>query len=176
MLPYYPYRRLFYIWEIYRTYFWHRPGKKNTGIYTTGWSWLSSDAILESFHDTILNIAGLGPIFGAIMGQNLEQHHFYGSYLEVSSLEQYIDYLAGMLSLRHNGESLPEIIGHYLGHNFKQFMRGFTVILQWWFWWVQYSLPVLRIIIRDWPGTFEYDFLDYCSIHLLHFGCIVANR
>ena len=39
------------------------------------------------------------------------------------------DYMAGMLSLREKGESLPEIVGRYLGPHFKQFMRGFTVIL-----------------------------------------------
>ena len=39
------------------------------------------------------------------------------------------DYLAGMLSLRNGGESLPEIIGRYLGTTTKQVMRGFTVLL-----------------------------------------------
>ena len=39
------------------------------------------------------------------------------------------DYFAGMLSLRNGGESLPEIIGRYLGLTTKQVMRGFTVIL-----------------------------------------------
>jgi carbon starvation protein CstA len=34
-----------------------------------------------------------------------------------------------MLSIRHGGESLPEIIGRYLGMTTKQVMRGFTVIL-----------------------------------------------
>ncbi len=34
-----------------------------------------------------------------------------------------------MISLRHNGESLPETIGRYLGVTTKQIMRGFTVIL-----------------------------------------------
>lgn len=34
-----------------------------------------------------------------------------------------------MLSLRHGGESLPEIIGRYLGLTTKQIMRGFTVLL-----------------------------------------------
>jgi len=37
------------------------------------------------------------------------------------------DYLAGMLSLRHGGESLPEIIGRYLGMTTKQVIRVFTV-------------------------------------------------
>ena len=39
------------------------------------------------------------------------------------------DYFAGMLSLRNGGESLPEIIGRYLGVTTKQVMRGFTVVL-----------------------------------------------
>ena len=39
------------------------------------------------------------------------------------------DYLSGMLSIRHDGESLPEIIGRYLGLPTKQLMRGFTVVL-----------------------------------------------
>ena len=39
------------------------------------------------------------------------------------------DYLSGMLSIRHEGESLPEIIGRYLGLPTKQLMRGFTVVL-----------------------------------------------
>ena len=39
------------------------------------------------------------------------------------------DFLSGMISLRNGGESLPETIGRYLGVNFKQFMRGFTVLL-----------------------------------------------
>lgn len=76
-----------------------------------------------------LNIAGVGPIFGAIMGA------MYGtaSYLWIvlgSILAGAVhDYLSGMLSLRNGGESLPEIIGRYLGLTTKQVMRGFTVLL-----------------------------------------------
>ena len=39
------------------------------------------------------------------------------------------DYLSGMLSLRNSGESLPELIGRYLGLPTKQVMRVFSVIL-----------------------------------------------
>ena len=39
------------------------------------------------------------------------------------------DYFAGMLSLRNGGESLPEIVGRFLGMTTKQVMRGFTVVL-----------------------------------------------
>lgn len=76
-----------------------------------------------------LNIAGLGPIFGAIMGAKFGTASFLWIVLGTIFAGAVHDYLAGMLSLRHNGESLPEIIGRYLGNNFKQFMRGFTVIL-----------------------------------------------
>ncbi len=76
-----------------------------------------------------LNIAGLGPIFGAIMGAKFGVASFIWIVLGTIFAGAVHDYLAGMLSLRHQGESLPEIIGRYLGNNFKQFMRGFTVIL-----------------------------------------------
>ena len=76
-----------------------------------------------------LNIAGLGPIFGAIMGAKFGVASFLWIVLGTIFAGAVHDYLAGMLSLRHQSESLPEIIGRYLGNNFKQFMRGFTVIL-----------------------------------------------
>ncbi len=76
-----------------------------------------------------LNIAGLGPIFGAIMGAKFGTASFIWIVLGSIFAGAVHDYLAGMLSLRNSGESLPELIGRYLGMNFKQFMRGFTVLL-----------------------------------------------
>lgn len=76
-----------------------------------------------------LNIAGLGPIFGAIMGAKFGTSSFLWIVLGTIFAGATHDFLAGMLSLRHDGESLPELVGRYLGHNFKQFMRGFTVLL-----------------------------------------------
>lgn len=76
-----------------------------------------------------LNIAGLGPIFGAIMGAKFGTASFLWIVLGSIFAGAVHDYLSGMLSLRNKGESLPEIIGRYLGSNFKQFMRGFTVVL-----------------------------------------------
>lgn len=76
-----------------------------------------------------LNIAGLGPIFGAIMGAKFGTASFLWIVLGSIFAGAVHDYLSGMLSLRHRGESLPEIIGRYLGSNFKQFMRAFTVLL-----------------------------------------------
>lgn len=76
-----------------------------------------------------LNIAGLGPIFGAIMGAKFGTASYLWIVLGSIFAGAVHDYLSGMLSLRHGGESLPEIIGRYLGMTTKQIMRVFTVLL-----------------------------------------------
>ncbi len=76
-----------------------------------------------------LNIAGLGPIFGAIMGAKFGAASFIWIVVGSIFAGATHDYLAGMISLRHNGESLPETVGRYLGNNVKLLMRGFTVVL-----------------------------------------------
>lgn len=76
-----------------------------------------------------LNIAGLGPIFGAIMGAKFGTASYLWIVFGSIFAGAVHDYLAGMLSLRNGGESLPEIIGRYLGMTTKQVMRGFTVLL-----------------------------------------------
>lgn len=62
-----------------------------------------------------LNIAGLGPIFGAIMGAKFGESCFLWIVLGSIFAGATHDYLAAMLSLRHDGESLPELTGRYLG-------------------------------------------------------------
>ena len=76
-----------------------------------------------------LNIAGLGPIFGAIMGAKFGTSSFLWIVFGTIFAGAVHDFMAGMISLRHNGESLPETIGRYLGVTAKQVMRFFTVIL-----------------------------------------------
>lgn len=76
-----------------------------------------------------LNIAGLGPIFGAIMGAKFGTASYLWIVLGSIFAGATHDYFSGMLSMRHGGESLPEIIGRYLGVTTKQVMRGFTVVL-----------------------------------------------
>lgn len=122
-----------------------------------------------------LNIAGLGPIFGAIMGAKFGTASFLWIVLGSIFAGSVHDYLSGMLSLRHNGESLPEIIGRYLGVNFKQFMRGFTVILM-----VLVGSRVCgracRLAGKADTGTSGYYFLDHCRVLVLHPGDLVAGR
>ena len=76
-----------------------------------------------------LNIAGLGPIFGAIMGAKFGTASYLWIVLGSIFAGAVHDYLSGMLSMRHDGESLPELIGRYLGVGAKQVMRVFTVVL-----------------------------------------------
>lgn len=76
-----------------------------------------------------LNIAGLGPVFGAIMGAQFGTASYIWIVAGTIFAGATHDYLAGMLSLRHNGESLPDTVGRYLGLGAKRVMRVFTVVL-----------------------------------------------
>lgn len=76
-----------------------------------------------------LNIAGLGPIFGAIMGAKFGAASYLWIVFGCIFAGAVHDYLAGMMSLREGGESLPDIIGRHLGMKAKTVMRIFTVIL-----------------------------------------------
>lgn len=76
-----------------------------------------------------LNIAGLGPIFGAIMGVMFGPAAFLWIVLGTIFAGAVHDYLAGMLSLRNGGASLPELVGGQLGSGVKQSMRVFTLLL-----------------------------------------------
>ena len=76
-----------------------------------------------------LNIAGLGPIFGAIMGVMYGPAAFLWIVFGTIFAGAVHDYLAGMLSLREGGASLPEIVGHQLGGKIKNVMRVFALLL-----------------------------------------------
>lgn len=76
-----------------------------------------------------LNIAGVGPIIGAIMGAQFGTASFLWIVLGSIFAGAVHDYLSGMISLRTKGSSLPEIHGMFLGNGVKQVMRGFTVLL-----------------------------------------------
>lgn len=76
-----------------------------------------------------LNIAGLGPIFGAIMGVMYGPSAFLWIALGTIFAGGVHDYLSGMLSLRMDGASLPEIVGSQLGGKVKLIMRIFALLL-----------------------------------------------
>ena len=76
-----------------------------------------------------LNIAGVGPICGAIMGAQFGTASFLWIVFGCIFAGAVHDFIAAFISIRMDGASLPEIHGRYLGNGMKQFMRGFTVIL-----------------------------------------------
>lgn len=76
-----------------------------------------------------LNIAGLGPIFGAVAGAMWGPVAFLWIVLGSIFAGGVHDYLSGMLSIKHNGLSITEIVGIYLGKTTRQIMSGFTVML-----------------------------------------------
>ena len=76
-----------------------------------------------------LNIAGLGPIFGAIAGALWGPVAFVWIVLGTVFAGAVHDYFSGMLSVRHNGLSITEVIGIYLGNAARQLMRVFTIVL-----------------------------------------------
>ncbi len=76
-----------------------------------------------------LNIAGLGPIFGAIMGVMYGPAAFLWIVFGTIFAGAVHDYMSGMLSLRADGASLPEIVGAQLGTGVKNVMRVFVILL-----------------------------------------------
>ncbi|MDE7085084.1 MAG: carbon starvation protein A [Prevotella sp.] len=76
-----------------------------------------------------LNIAGTGPIFGAIMGAKFGPVSYLWIVLGCIFAGATHDYLSGMLSMRNEGAGLPELIGKYLGKATKSVMLVFTVML-----------------------------------------------
>lgn len=76
-----------------------------------------------------LNIAGTGPIFGAIMGAKFGPAAYLWIVFGCIFAGAVHDYMSGMLSLRNNGAGLPEIIGLYLGQTTKKVMLVFSVFL-----------------------------------------------
>ena len=76
-----------------------------------------------------LNIAGLGPIFGAIMGIFYGPAAFLWIVFGTIFAGGVHDYLSGMMSVRKGGASLPEIVGDELGGGVKQLMRVLSLVL-----------------------------------------------
>jgi len=76
-----------------------------------------------------LNIAGLGPIFGAIMGIMFGPAAFIWIVAGTIFGGAVHDFISAMMSIRSGGDSLPELIGRELGPAVKQVMRVVSVLL-----------------------------------------------
>lgn len=83
----------------------------------------------KAFLIQFLNIAGTGPIFGAILGAMFGPVAFLWITLGSVFAGAVHDYLSGVISMRHDGISVSEIVGKYLGRGMRTVMRVFSVIL-----------------------------------------------
>ncbi len=81
----------------------------------------------KAFLIQFLNIAGLGPIFGAIMGIMFGTSAFLWIVLGTIFGGAVHDYMSGMMSVRANGASQPELVGRELGSGTKVFMNFFSI-------------------------------------------------
>lgn len=83
----------------------------------------------RAFLIQLLNIAGTGPIFGALMGAVFGPVVFIWIVLGSILGGAVHDYMSGMISSRHDGTSIAELSGVYLGGAAKVIMRVFSVVL-----------------------------------------------
>ena len=77
----------------------------------------------------LLNIAGVGPIFGPILGALYGPAAMLWIVIGCIFAGAVHDYFSGMLSVRNGGQSVPNLAGKYLGKGAKNFMNIFAIIL-----------------------------------------------
>ncbi len=77
----------------------------------------------------LLNIAGLGPIFGALGGAIWGPSVYLWIVFGTIFAGAVHDYLSGMISLREDGKSISEVVGHHMGGTMLMIMRVFSVVL-----------------------------------------------
>lgn len=114
-----------------------------------------------------LNIAGVGPIIGAIMGAQFGTASFLWIVFGSIFAGAVHDYLSGMISLRTKGASLPEIHGMCLGKGVKQFMRGFTVLLMVLVGVVFVNTPATLLVNNFTPGWNPYIWVVIILVYYL---------
>lgn len=77
----------------------------------------------------LLNIAGVGPVFGPILGALYGPSALLWIVIGTIFAGAVHDYMSGMLSVRYHGANVPAIVGYNLGNAAKQIMRVFAVVL-----------------------------------------------
>ncbi|GAB2797602.1 carbon starvation CstA family protein [Halomonas shantousis] len=77
----------------------------------------------------LLNIAGVGPIFGPILGALYGPVAFLWIVIGCIFAGAVHDYLTGMISIRNHGAHLPQLAGKFLGKTMKHVVNGFAILL-----------------------------------------------
>lgn len=108
----------------------------------------------------LLNIAGVGPIFGPIMGALYGPAAFIWIVIGCIFAGAVHDYLTGMISIRNRGAHLPELAGKFLGKVMKHVVNAFAILL---------LLLVGTVFV-----TSPADLLSSITPNWLSFGLIIA--
>ena len=108
----------------------------------------------------LLNIAGLGPIFGAVLGAAYGPVAFLWITFGGIFMSAAHDFIAGVISLRHDGASLPETAGVYLGGGMKIVMRLFSAGL----------MILVGAVFLSQPASLVAARLDVPSLEGIAFG------
>ncbi|MBR1631634.1 MAG: carbon starvation protein A [Paludibacteraceae bacterium] len=103
-----------------------------------------------------LNIAGLGPIFGAIMGIMFGTSAYLWIVFGTILAGGVHDFMSGMMSVRHRGQSMPEIVGEQMGRGMRYFMRLFSIVL----------LVLLTAVFTSGPAGLLHGMLPSLSLPL----------
>lgn len=98
----------------------------------------------------LLNIAGVGPIFGPIMGALYGPVAFIWIVFGAIFAGAVHDYLTGMISIRNRGAHLPELAGKFLGKVMNHVVNVFAVLL----------LLLVGTVFVSSPATLLYNLMD----------------
>ena len=121
----------------------------------------------------LLNIAGLGPIFGAVLGAAYGPVAFLWITLGGIFIGGMHDLISGIMSVRYGGQSLPEVVGALLGNRVKLILRIVSILLLILVGTVFLSQPAMLIAVKI-HALEPVSFVSFPRLLLIVLGVILA--